>query len=178
MRPVVAAVAAALGLLGLVAGVLAGPREVAHSLSDDTYEVWVTDNGFNPSSCLVRRGDNVRWVNKSSVVRNVKFDNLAIPPDLNNTWSTGDLQPAATSGTLSFDFAGSNSYHEVYSPSFTGAVATTDRGVPSCDQAPPTPTPTNTPTPSPTPTPTPPRPEACAGQAGCAVVPVVARDDD
>lgn len=181
MRSLVAAGVLALGLAGLGAGLLGGTAEVAQSQSNETYDVWITSNGFNPASCTVRRGDNVRWINKDSVVRNVTFNNLTLPQDPNTPLSTGDLQPGQTSFTLSFDFIGTNGYHEKYMPSFVGNVSTTDGGVPSCTQQPPTPTPTSTPTITPvppTPTPTAARPAGCGVQPGCAVVPAVARDEE
>ena len=180
VRQLVAASALLLGLVGLALGLLGGGSDVARSQSpsDQTYEVWITANAFNPASCTVRRGDNVRWVNKDSVVRAVVFNNLTVPPS-NEPWESGDLQPGQISETLSFDFIGSNGYHEKYAPALTGSVATTDRGTASCAQLPPTPTPTSTPTATPvapTPTPTPPRSPACGVQPGCAVIAAVSRD--
>ena len=181
VRPLIAAGALVLGVAGLAAGLLGGTTEVARSQSDATYDIWVTDNGFNPASCTVLRGDNVRWINKDTVVRNVTFNNLTLPQEPNTPLSTGDLQPGETSGTLSFDFIGSNGYHEKYTPSFTGSVSTTDRGTPSCSQQPPTPTPTPTRTATPvppTPTPTQARPAGCGVQPGCAVIAAVSRDEE
>ena len=184
LRLAMAAGGLALGIAALTWASGSVPADAQTAPSDDTYEVWIIDSGFNPPICTIRRTDNVRWVNKTSVVRNVTFDRLALPPDLHTPWSTGDLQPGQTSVTLSFDFKSSNSYHEKYDPSFTGTVNSIDNGPASCDQLPPTPTPTSTATvtptvsPTATPTPTPPKPEKCEGMAGCAVVPAIGRDDD
>ena len=184
LRLALAAGGMALGLAGLVGASWAGSADAQSVPSDDTYEVWIIDSGFNPQFCTVLRTDNVRWVNKTSTVRDEMFDHLALPPDLNTPWSTGDLQPGETSVTLSFDFKSNSAYHEKYNPSFTGSVNSVDNGPASCDQFPPTPTPTSTPTATPpgtatpTATPTPPRPDACTGQVGCAMVPAIARDDD
>jgi plastocyanin len=169
-----------LGLAAIVGSALSGPSAGAQANpSDDDHEVWITDLGFNPVSCTIRRSDNVRFVNKSSAVRDVVFDNIPVPGNPNEKLSTGDIPPGGSSTSFSFDFGGSNSFHERYTPSFTGSITTTVSGVASCDQATPTPTPTNTPTITPTPsaTPTPPRSPACGVQAGCAIAPGVARDD-
>jgi hypothetical protein len=159
---------------------LDGPSAGAQSSgSDDDYEVWITDDGLNPASCTVRRSDNVRFVNKTGMMRNVVFNNLTVPNEPNTPLSTGDLPPGGASGYYSFDFGGTNGYHEKYTPSFTGTITTTVAGVPSCSYRPPTPTPTATPTQtaSPTATPTPPRAPACGLQTGCAVIAGVSRDE-
>jgi plastocyanin len=169
-----------LGLAALAIASLEGPSAGAQSTpGDEDYEVWITELGFNPASCVVRRSDNVRFVNKTNAVRNVIFDDLRPPNDPNTPLSTGDLAPGATSGYYSFDFAGSNEYHEQYNPAWTGAISTTNSGVASCTYLPPTPTPTATPTVSPTPTasPTPPRSPACALPADCVVTGGVSRDE-
>lgn len=169
-----------LGIAALFGASLEGPPAGAQSTpGDDDWEVWITDDGFNPASCLVRRGDNVRFVNKTETVRNVVFNNLTAPNEPNTPLSTGDLAPGANSEYYSFDFAGSNGYHEQYTPAWTGTISTTVSGSASCTYQPPTPTPTATPpaTATPTPTPTPPRSPACGEQTGCAVAPGVSRDE-
>jgi plastocyanin len=170
-----------LGLAAIMGAALSGPSAGAQSNpSDDDHEVWITDVGFNPVSCTIRRTDNVRFVNKSGTVRDVVFDNIpAHPSDPNTPLSTGDIPPGGSSTSFSFDFGGSNPYHDRYTPSFTGSITTTVSGAVNCTQATPTPTPTNTPTVTPTPsaTPTPPRSPACGVQAGCAIAPAVARDE-
>lgn len=177
MRSTLAAGGLMLGLAGLVGA--SWHNSVGAQANDITYDIWITADGFNPASCTIRRGDNARWVNKTSTVRNVTFDHLRMPGQPNVPYTTGDIAPGGSSSALSFDFIGSNEYHELYEPGFTGAVGTTDSGVASCSQIPPTPTPTATPSVSPTPTatPTPPRHPACDGGPGCAVVPEVAKDE-
>ena len=179
--PAMAAGGLLLGLAAIAGASLGNPPAGAQSSpSDEDHEVWITDTGFNPASCTIRRSDNVRFVNKSTSVRNVIFDNIpAHPNDPNTPLSTGDLAPGVSSTYYSFDFAGTNEYHEKYTPSFTGTIATTLSGATLCTQQTPTPTPTNTPsvTPTPTATPTPPRSPACGVQTGCAIAPAVSRDE-
>jgi plastocyanin len=177
-RQFVAASALALGVAGLAASFWFGADAGAQGTGDDqTFEVWIIDSGFNPETCTIRRFDDVRWVNKSSTVRNVTFDRLTLPQTPNEPLSTGDIQPGESTGAYSFDFIGSNPYHDKYTPQFTGSIATTESGVPSCSQQPPTPTPTLTPTATPTATPTPERPAACGAMPGCAVAAAVSRDE-
>lgn len=160
-----------LGLAAITGAALSGPSADAQSNpTDDDHEVWITETGFNPQSCTVRRSDNVRFVNKSSSVRDVVFDDLTVPGEPNTPLSTGDIQPGGSSTSFSFDIGGSNSYHDKYTPAFTGSISTTVGGAVLCSQQTPTPTP-------PSATPTPPRSPACGVQAGCAIVPGVSRDD-
>lgn len=180
-RTVWSALGAAGVLLGLAAILVAGfsgPSAGAQANpGDDDYDVWITSDGFNPPTCVVRRGDNVRFVNKTGTVRDVVFDNLTVPNEPNTPLSTGDIEPGASSSYFSFDFGGTNAYHETYAPAFAGSITTTVSGAPSCSQVAPTATPTATPSATPTPTPTPPRSPACGLQTGCAVVPGVSREE-
>ena len=172
--PAVAAGGLVVGLAALFISSFEGPSAGAQSTpGDEDHEVWITELGFNPATCTVRRSDNVRFVNKTGTVRDVVFDHITVPGDPNTPLSTGDLAPGAASQYFSFDFAGSNEYHEKYTPAWTGAISTTNSGVASCTYQPPTPTPTATPTASPTP----PRSPACGEQTGCAVIAGVSRDD-
>ncbi len=178
--PALAAGGFLLGLAAIIGAAFGGPSAGAQSdPSDDDYEVWITNDGFNPANCTVRRTDNVRFVNKTSTVRDVVFNNLTVPNEPNTPLSTGDLAPGAASGYYSFDFPGSNAYHEKYTPAWTGSIGTTVSGVPACSYQTPTPTPTATPTQTatPTPTPTPPRSPACGSQTGCAIIGSISRDE-
>lgn len=181
-RPVLAALAAALLLAGIVTVSIGRGGTSANAAGTVTIEI--LDSGFNPQVCQVNRNNStVLWKNKSTKVRRVIVKG-AIEP----IYDSGDLQPGETGlGGVYITSLATYQVSDFYEPTMTGQVVSpmSPSAQTVCSPLPPTPTPTPTRTPTPIPTPTPIAPTPaplqlhprCIGLQGCAIAPIIASDE-
>ena len=69
---------------------------------------------FNPNPIRVALGDTVTWTNNTGVTHTATSDTGA--------WDTGNVAPAGTSGAITFNSAGTFTYHCAIHASMTGSV--------------------------------------------------------
>jgi LysM repeat protein/plastocyanin len=193
-RSMVPLVLAALGFVALVTAVLAanplgGDRAGAQTTDGASHDIRITANGFVPNRAVVGRFDTVRWVNETSVTRNVTFfvgcgDKRPAPGSFDQ-----DIAPGGARSVALGHF-GTICYFDALFPEHEGEVewlfsthATDD--TPTATNTPtitPTPTATNTPTITPTPTatttPTEPPTATPTPNFRVAVAPMIARSMD
>lgn len=138
-----------------------------------------SENGFNPSLCVVSRDDTVQWKNVGSTVRRVIVPDAGVesPP----LFDTGDIAPGETSFMVEITHGGAMKYQDFYNPDLKGVIQApqySNSGPESCSPQAPTPTPTATVPATATQQPTQaPRPMRCITSLGCAVAPAISRDD-
>lgn len=148
-RPALAAVAGMLGLAGIAATIIGNSATSGEAAGQ--YTIAITDTGFNPDYCIVRRMDSFRWVNKGTVPHHVV--SVALKNNDERVIDTGVLQPGQTSSGYVVGAKSIYAYYDRLNPELKGTVDAGDRPA-SCAERPPTPTPTPTPSVSPTLTPT------------------------
>jgi plastocyanin len=171
-RPLFAAAALAMALLGALSVALFGGSQTPAS-AYDTYTVEVNEEGFNPRTCQINRGDSVVFKNAGNAAIRVYIPGFGgLPPSFDQT-----LEPGETSASpLRFDAGGNYLYYSEFGDFVTiSTPKTANAGQVNCSKEAPTPTPTPTATPGPPPTPTPVRPSNCTW-VGCAVSLGVASD--
>lgn len=170
-RPLMAALALAAALAGGLSLAFFGARTESAS-AYDRYLIEVNEQGFNPRTCRINRGDEIQFKNVgTTTIRVYKPQIGGLPPDPDWTLDPGQLSTVIsyTAGTTDRYFSDAGHFVEVLTPprSNTWQVA--------CAKEAPTPTPTPTPTATPIAPPTPARPPACKW-VGCAVGPNLAAD--
>lgn len=144
----------------------------------DEFVIAITEKGFNPSLCIVNRGNSdhsVRWINKGTQPHQVVSDNTNQTND--PLFQTAVLQPGQTSEGFNFTVRSKFAYHDALNPSLKGTIEAGD-GAESCIEAPPTPTPTNTPSVSPTASPTRTPSPTATPDPRKAYIPFAAKDQD
>jgi plastocyanin len=171
-RPLFAAAALAMALFGaLSVALFGGSRTPASAYT--TYTVEVNEEGFNPRTCNINRGDAVVFKNAGKVDIRVYIPGFGgLPPIFDET-----IEPGKTSASpLSFEGPDTKKFYSQFGDFVTiSTPKTSNSGQVSCSKEAPTPTPTPTATPGPPPTPTPVRPSNCTW-VGCAVSLGVASD--
>ncbi len=164
-RPLFAAAALAMALAGaLSVALFAGHQTPASAYN--TYTIEVNEEGFNPRTCNINRGDAVVFKNAGNVDIRIYTPGFGgLPPRFDET-----LKPGETSlSPERFDAGGNYLYHSEFGDFVTITIPQwSNYGQVSCSKEAPTPTPTPTATPGPPPTPAPERPSRCTW-VGCAV---------
>ncbi len=170
-RPLMAALALAATLAGGVSLAFFGARTDSVS-AYDRYLIEVNEQGFNPRTCRINRGDEIQFKNVgNSPIRVYKPQIGGLPPDPDWTLEPGQLSTVIsyTAGTTDRYLTDGGHVVEVLTPPRSNTWQV------SCAREAPTPTPT--PTATPTGVPAPPKPARCWGN-GCAVAPNLAVDGE
>lgn len=98
------------------------PRITATSTSDRViHTIFITDNGFSPSTCFLDRMDGFRFQNKTNIVQDV------FPVNMSSRLQARNLAPNEVSRTFNFPFIGSLEFYVQRMPDHIGRI-TTDRG--------------------------------------------------
>lgn len=172
-RPLMAALALAAALAGGLSLAFFGARTESAS-AYDRYLIEVNEQGFNPRTCRINRGDEIQFKNVGTTTIRVYLPGHGgLPPAPGMDFT---LAPGQSSSPVSYT-AGAT--HEWVSDAGATMTVLTPNGSNTwqvaCAKEAPTPTPTPTPTATPIAPPTPARPPACKW-VGCAVGPNLAAD--
>ncbi len=154
-RPLFAAAALVMALLGALSVALFGGSQTPAS-AYSTYTVEVNEEGFNPRTCNINRGDSVVFKNAGNVAIRVYVPGFGgLPPAFDQT-----LKPGETSASPErFDAGGNYLYYSEFGDFVTVTIPQwSNAGQVSCSKEAPTPTPTPTATPGQPQTHTPVRP--------------------
>ncbi len=89
---------------------VAGTREVG---AQDSATVTIADFAFSPGSITVQAGATVTWLNNDSVAHTATGDN--------GEFDAGQIAPGG-SATITFDTAGTFSYHCTLHPNMTASI--------------------------------------------------------
>jgi plastocyanin len=96
------------------------PTDTASTATQSANLVTINTSGFSPNTITIKVGETVRWVNSNSVTENVSSDphpthTLYTPLNLGNIEAGSQI-------SLTFDKAGTYTYHNHLRPSLKGTV--------------------------------------------------------
>lgn len=98
---------------------------VSPAVTQSAVEVDLTDNGFSPASVTIKKGETVKFVNKSTGPMGVASN----PHPTHTDYPGFDQNKSASQGQKEYDFTfekvGTWGYHNHLNPSVTGTVVVT-----------------------------------------------------